>query len=103
MTRPRCVIDATILFFPAAILRVLLGRAATSGFEVDVPVSWLAVGLELAIGWAYAATLISSGMRGTLGQQGALKRTNVVGQGFGRRHKPDYPTGSRPDLLSTTG
>jgi uncharacterized RDD family membrane protein YckC len=27
------------------------------------------VGLELAIGWAYAAALISSGMRATFGQQ----------------------------------
>ena len=38
-----------------------------------------------------------------LGSQCRLQRGNVVGQRFGRRHKPDYPILSGSGLPSTKG
>jgi hypothetical protein len=41
--------------------------------------------------------------RRALGSQCRLQHGNVIGQRFGRRHKPDYPILSGPRPLSTIG
>ncbi len=70
------VVDALVLFFPAATLRVLLGLNPL-GFDPQTPTSFVAAGGELALDWLYAALLIRSTARGTLGQQ--LMGLQVVG------------------------
>ncbi len=63
------VIDSLVLFFPSAIVRVLLGLAPLSMFDTESPASWMAGSFELALGWFYAALLIRSSARATLGLQ----------------------------------
>ena len=64
-----CLIDAIITYFPAAIVRVMMGRAATSSFDPSTPAAWVASLFELMFNWLYAAWFISSPLRATLGQQ----------------------------------
>lgn len=63
------LIDVVISYFPVATFRVLLGRAPTSVFDPLSSASWAAGVFELVFDWLYAALLISSSRRGTLGQQ----------------------------------
>lgn len=62
-------IDSTVLFFPDAIVRVLLGIEPLAAFDPFSPEAWLAGLFELVTGWLYSALLIASPLRGTLGQQ----------------------------------
>ena len=63
------VLDSMILFFPAAIVRVLLGLSATGMFDPDTPASWVAGLFEFALDGLYATLFLCSSARGTLGMQ----------------------------------
>ena len=63
-------IDYIVTIFPIATVRVLLGLPVSGGdFDIFSAASWWALVSEFLIYWLYAAFLISSPMRGTLGQQ----------------------------------
>jgi len=64
-----CMIDASILFFPVATVRVLLGMDLTGDFAPSTPEWWLAWWFEVVLSWLYAALLFSSRARATLGYQ----------------------------------
>ena len=72
-----CVIDAIVAFFPAATVRVLLGLGASSMFDPLTTASWWGLLFEVTFDWLYAALLISSPLRGTLGQ--LVMDLNVTG------------------------
>ena len=61
-------VDALVLFFPAATLRLLLNLDPV-GFDPRSSVSFVAIGGELVLDWLYAALLIGSSARATLGQR----------------------------------
>ena len=63
------VIDGVVLYFPAAIVRVWLGLPAWGSSGEFTPAVVVAFLFEMLIDWLYAATLISSAGRGTLGQR----------------------------------
>ena len=63
-----CAIDAVVVFFPAATVRVLLGMTPSSMFDPMAAASWWGLLFEMTFDWLYAALLISSPLRGTLGQ-----------------------------------
>jgi uncharacterized RDD family membrane protein YckC len=63
------LVDSCVLFFPTATVRVGLGLEPLSTFDPTLPAAWVAAVVELWLGWIYAAVLISSAARGTLGQQ----------------------------------
>ncbi|HEV2106246.1 MAG TPA: RDD family protein [Candidatus Eisenbacteria bacterium] len=65
-----CVVDALVLFFPGATVRVLLGLPAWT-WQDDTGDSrpLLAFVVQSLLAWLYAAWLVSSRRRGTLGQQ----------------------------------
>jgi uncharacterized RDD family membrane protein YckC len=62
------VIDVLVTYFPIATARVVLGLPASGSFDPLQPAAWWAALFELAIDWLYAAFLISSAWRATLGQ-----------------------------------
>lgn len=73
-------VDALVLFFPAATLRLLL-NLDPFGFNPRSPVSFVAMGGELLLDWLYAALLIGSSTRATLGQRiMGLEVTSVGGE-----------------------
>ncbi len=61
------LLDTLALFFPAATVRVLLGLDAFGMFDGDASLSYMATAFDLLINWLYAAILIASPLRGTLG------------------------------------
>lgn len=63
------IVDSIILWFPAATVRVMIGVDPFANFDFDSPTSWTGTLVEYLIGWFYAALLIASPMRGTLGLQ----------------------------------
>jgi len=75
-----CLLDASILFFPVATVRVLLGMDITGEFAPSTPEWWLAWWFEVVLSWLYAALLFSSRARATLGCQVMdLQLTNLHG------------------------
>ena len=62
------VIDVIVTYFPIATVRVLLGLPASGSFDPLQPAAWWAALGEVGIDWLYAALLISSPWRATLGQ-----------------------------------
>ena len=62
------LIDVIVTYFPIATVRVLLGLPASGSFDPLQPSAWWAGMFELLIDWLYAAFLISSPWRATLGQ-----------------------------------
>jgi uncharacterized RDD family membrane protein YckC len=62
------LIDVTVTYFPIATVRVLLGLSASGSFDPLQPAAWWAALFEVMIDWLYAAILISSPWRATLGQ-----------------------------------
>jgi uncharacterized RDD family membrane protein YckC len=62
------LIDVIVTYFPIATVRVLLGLPASGSFDPLQPAAWWAALFEVAIDWLYAAVLISSPWRATLGQ-----------------------------------
>ena len=62
------LIDACVTYFPIATVRVVLGLPASGTFDPLQPAAWWAAGFEMMIDWLYAALLISSPWRATLGQ-----------------------------------
>jgi uncharacterized RDD family membrane protein YckC len=62
------LIDVVITYFPIATVRVLLGLPASGTFDPLQPAAWWAALFEVMIDWLYAAFLISSPWRATLGQ-----------------------------------
>ena len=63
------LIDSIVMFFPEATVRVVLGLEPLASFDPFTPASWTVAMFELVMGWFYAAFLIASRFRGTLGQQ----------------------------------
>lgn len=61
-------IDVIVTYFPIATVRVLLGLPASGSFDPLQPAAWWAALAEVGIDWLYAALLISSPWRATLGQ-----------------------------------
>ena len=61
-------IDVIVTYFPIATVRVLLGLPASGTFDPLQPAAWWAALGEVGIDWLYAALLISSPWRATLGQ-----------------------------------
>jgi uncharacterized RDD family membrane protein YckC len=62
------LIDVIVTYFPIATVRVLLGLPASGSFDPLQASAWWAGTFELLIDWLYAAILISSPWRATLGQ-----------------------------------
>jgi len=62
------LIDVIVTYFPIATVRVLLGLPAGGSLDPLLPTAWWAVLFEVGIDWLYAAILISSPWRATLGQ-----------------------------------
>ena len=62
------LIDVIVTYFPIATVRVLLGLPSSSSFDPTVPAAWWSAVFEMGIDWLYAAFLISSPWRATLGQ-----------------------------------
>lgn len=74
------LIDSLVLWFPSATLRVVLGLDPLAPFDSQTPSVWVGAGCEYLLGWLYAAFLISSPSRGTLGLQVmGLEVTDVHG------------------------
>lgn len=63
------IIDSLILWFPAATFRVMIGVDPFTSFDFGSTSAWAGTLVEYAIGWVYAAFLIASPMRATLGLQ----------------------------------
>ena len=63
------VVDAAVLFFPTATVRVVLGLSPMSMLDPESLTSWTAAVFEFGIGWIYAGLLMRSPARGTLGMQ----------------------------------
>lgn len=64
------LLDAILLYFPAATVRVLMGLPAINTFstmDADSTAAMTASVIELSIDWLYAALLIASSRRATLG------------------------------------
>ena len=75
------LIDSLVLWFPSATLRIFLGIDPFAPFESQDASAWTGAGVEFLIGWLYAALLISSPGRGTLGLQVMdLHVTDLQGQ-----------------------
>ena len=62
------LIDVIVTYFPIATVRALLGLPASGSFDPLLPAAWWAALFEVGIDWLYAASLISSPWRATLGQ-----------------------------------
>ena len=62
------LIDVIVTYFPISTVRVLLGLPASGSFDPMLPTAWWSGVFELVIDWLYAAFLISSPWRATLGQ-----------------------------------
>jgi len=62
------LIDVIVTYFPIATVRVLLGLPVSGSFDPTVPAAWWSGAFEMVIDWLYAALLISSPWRATLGQ-----------------------------------
>jgi uncharacterized RDD family membrane protein YckC len=62
------LIDVIVTYFPIATVRVLLGLPVSGSFDPLQASAWWAAGAEVLIDWLYAAILISSPWRATLGQ-----------------------------------
>ena len=62
------LIDVIVTYFPIATVRVLLGLPASGSFDPLQPAAWWAALFEVIIDWLYAALLMSSPWRATLGQ-----------------------------------
>ena len=62
------LIDVIVTYFPIATVRVLLGLSPSASFDPQQPAAWWAAAFEILIDWLYAAFLISSRWRATLGQ-----------------------------------
>jgi uncharacterized RDD family membrane protein YckC len=78
------VVDGLVMFFPDAILRVLLDLPTLVTLrpvlESDVPRLMLVYAFETATWWLYMASMESSAWQGTLGQQlMGLRVTTVAG------------------------
>ena len=74
------LIDLVVTYFPIATVRVLLGLSVSASFDPVSASSWWAACFELGFDWLYAAVLIASSWRGTLGQQVMdLHVTDLVG------------------------
>jgi uncharacterized RDD family membrane protein YckC len=63
------IVDSIILWFPAATFRVMIGVDPFTSFDFGSTSAWTGTLAEYVIGWFYAALLIASPMRGTLGLQ----------------------------------
>lgn len=63
------LLDSVLLFFPAAIVRVLLGQPVIQDPMESGSGSPLATGIELAIDATYAVAMVTSRARATLGMQ----------------------------------
>lgn len=64
------IVDGLVLFFPTAIVRVLLGDEwFGAGENWDTSNALVALAVNAGIWWLYCAGLESSGAQGTLGQQ----------------------------------
>jgi uncharacterized RDD family membrane protein YckC len=63
------VLDTVVLWFPAATFRVLIGVDPFVNFDIQSGSAWTGILGEYVIGWFYAAFLIASPLRGTLGLQ----------------------------------
>lgn len=63
------LLDAIVLFFPAATVRVLLGLSSSGLVDYESPATYWAVVAELTMDWLYAAAMLSSRAGGTLGMQ----------------------------------
>lgn len=63
------LLDALVLFFPGAIIRVLLGISSTGFDDLESTNGWIAGGLEVTLDALYAAVLMSSRAGATLGMQ----------------------------------
>jgi uncharacterized RDD family membrane protein YckC len=63
------LLDSTVLWFPSATIRVLAGLDPLAVFDPQSPAAWTAACAEYVLGGAYAAILIRSSARGTLGLQ----------------------------------
>ena len=63
------MLDALLMLFPGAILRVLLGVSSTGFDDLDAPNGWLAPVLQLGLDALYATVLMSSRAGATLGMQ----------------------------------
>jgi uncharacterized RDD family membrane protein YckC len=64
------LLDAILLYFPAATVRVLMGLPAINTFntmDADSTAAMMASAIELLIDWLYAAAMIASSHRATLG------------------------------------
>jgi len=74
------LIDVVVTYFPIATVRVVLGLPVSGLFDPLTASAWWAATFELVFDWLYAAILISSSARGTLGQQVMdLHVTDVAG------------------------
>lgn len=74
------VLDSIVLFFPAAIVRVLLGLSATGMFDPEISASWFATLFEFLMDGLYAALFLCSSSQATLGMQVMdLRVTDVKG------------------------
>ena len=62
------LIDVIVTYFPIATVRVLLGLPVSGSFDPLQPAAWWSALFEMGIDWLYAAFLISSPWRATLGQ-----------------------------------
>ena len=63
------ILDSIILWFPAATVRVMIGVDPFDNFDFQSTSSWTGMLIEYVIGWIYAALLIASPLRATLGLQ----------------------------------
>lgn len=61
------LVDSLVLWFPGATMRVILGLDPFAPFDPQTTTVWASVFFEYVLGWLYAALLISSPWRGTLG------------------------------------
>lgn len=63
------VLDSLVLWFPSATVRVWLGLDPLAVFDPQSPLAWVAAGAEWGVGWLYAALMLRSSARATLGLQ----------------------------------
>jgi uncharacterized RDD family membrane protein YckC len=63
------LLDAILLFFPAATVRVMLGLSSSGLVDYASTATYWAVVIELMMDWLYAATLLSSRSGATLGMR----------------------------------
>lgn len=74
------VLDTAVLWFPKATVNVWLGLDPFGKFDAFSTLAWTGAGFEFGIGWLYAALLIRSSSRATLGLQAmGLEVTDLHG------------------------